>query len=151
MNYNINLLIYKRIKMYYSRTTKAVLLTLTLAVSIPALADHNWQTCKEKQQQIEKQLQYAQANHNQKQINRLNAQKADIIQNCSNDDLRQKYTQKINKLDSKISETQRKLAKAQAKGDTEKTAELQNKLNENTSKLQQAKQNLARFEQAAKH
>ncbi|MBI0129417.1 MULTISPECIES: DUF1090 domain-containing protein [Snodgrassella] len=137
--------------MYYSRTTKAVLLTLTLAVSIPALADHNWQTCKEKQQQIEKQLQYAQANHNQKQINRLKAQKADIIQNCSNDDLRQKYTQKINKLDSKISETQRKLAKAQAKGDTEKTAELQNKLNENTSKLQQAKQNLARFEQAAKH
>ncbi|ORF35715.1 hypothetical protein BGI12_10960 [Snodgrassella alvi] len=151
MNYNINLLMYKRIKMYYSRTTKAVLLTLTLAVSIPALADHNWQTCKEKQQQIEKQMQYAQANHNQKQINRLNAQKADIIQNCSNDDLRQKYTQKINKLDSKISETQRKLAKAQAKGDTEKTAELQNKLNENTSKLQQAKQNLARFEQAAKH
>lgn len=137
--------------MYYSRTTKAVLLTLTLAVSIPALADHNWQTCKEKQQQIEKQLQYAQANHNQKQINRLNAQKADIIQNCSNDDLRQKYTQKINKLDSKISETQRKLAKAQAKGDTEKIAELQNKLNENTSKLQQAKQNLARFEQAAKY
>ena len=137
--------------MDYSYTTKTVFLTLTLAVSIPALADHNWQTCKEKQQQIEKQLQYAQANHNQKQISRLNAQKADIIQNCSNDDLRQKYTQKINKLNNKISETQRKLAKAQANGDTEKIAELQNKLNKNTSKLQQAKQNLARFEQAAKY
>lgn len=137
--------------MYYSRITKAVLLTLTLAVSIPALADHDWQTCKEKQQQIEKQLRYARANHNYKRINRLKAQKADIIQNCSNDDLRQKHTHKINKLDRKISETQRKLAKARAKGDTEEIAELQNELNENISKRQQAKHNLARFKHASRH
>ncbi len=133
-----------------TRILKVALLCLSLSAALPALADHQWQTCAEKQQQIDNQMQYARANNNQRQINRLNAQKADIAQNCNNNDLRQKYQQKIAKLNNKIDETQRKLTKAQAKGDNDKVAELQNKMNENTAKLQQAKQNYARFEQAAK-
>ncbi|PIT52194.1 hypothetical protein BHC44_08120 [Snodgrassella alvi] len=136
--------------MNYSRTLEGTLLALALSATFSAIAADNWQTCKEKQQQIEKQLQYARANNNQKQINRLNIQKTDIAQNCSNEDLRQKYTQKIDKLTNKINENQRKLDKAQAKGDIDKVTDLQNKLNENKAKLQQAKQNFARFEQAAK-
>lgn len=133
-----------------ARILKVALLSLSLSATLPAMADHQWQTCAEKQQQIDNQMQYARANNNQRQINRLNAQKADIAQNCNNNDLRQKYQQKIAKLNNKIDETQRKLTKAQSKGDNDKVAELQNKMNENTAKLQQAKQNYARFEQAAK-
>jgi uncharacterized membrane protein (DUF106 family) len=136
--------------MNHSRTLKGTLLVLALSVTFPAMADNNWQTCKEKQQQIEQQLQYARANNNQKQINRLNRKKANIAQNCSNEDLRRKYTLRIDKLNYNLNDTQRKLDKAQAKKDSHKIAHLQNKLNENKIKLQQAKQDFARFEQAAK-
>lgn len=136
--------------MNHSRTLKGTLLVLALSVTFPAMADNNWQTCKEKQQQIEQQLQYARANNNQKQINRLNRKKANIAQNCSNEDLRRKYTLRIDKLNYNLNDTQRKLDKAQAKNDSHKIAHLQNKLNENKIKFQQAKQDFVRFEQAAK-
>ncbi|PIT60086.1 DUF1090 domain-containing protein [Snodgrassella alvi] len=136
--------------MNYSRMTKSTVCALALAITLPVLADNNWYTCKEKQQQIEKQLQYARANENQNQINRLTSQKTDLAQNCTNEVLRQKYIQKIDKLNNKVNETQHKLAKAQSKGNNTNVENLQNKLNENQVKLQQAKQNFARFEQAAK-
>lgn len=135
-----------------SMVNYAKLITIAVAttLALPALAKDIWPTCAEKVQQIETQLAYAKANHNEEKIFHLNHEKAEVINHCSNDSLRQLYVEKVNKYNAKVVETQQKLIKAQNKGDAKKVSQVQLKLAERKRDLQEAKDKLARFDRVSK-
>lgn len=135
-----------------SMVNYAKLITIAVAttLALPALAKDIWPTCAEKVQQIETQLAYAKANHNEEKIAHLNHEKAEVINHCSNDSLRQLYVEKVNKYSVKVDETQQKLIKAQNKGDAKKVSQVQLKLAERKRDLQEAKDKLARFDRVSK-
>lgn len=135
-----------------SMVNYAKLITIAVAttLALPALAKDIWPTCAEKVQQIETQLGYAKANGNEDKMARLQQEKVEVINHCSNKILRQQYVEKVNKYSVKVDETQQKLIKAQNKGDAKKVSQVQLKLAERKRDLQEAKDKLARFDRVSK-
>ena len=95
----------------------ALLLVLT-SLSASALAAS---PCQEKEQDIQREISYAEKHHNQSRIDGLNTALRQVRENCS---------------DSKLkAERQRDLQEARKKGDADKINKRQHKLNEAQQEL----------------
>lgn len=105
-------------------------------------------TCETKQQAVETQITYAKAHNQTDRIKGLEKALDDIKSYCSNDDLEEKYQEKIEEKTEKVAERQEDLAKARLKGDSDKIAKQENKLNEAEAELNEAKADLDAFYKA---
>ncbi|MEF3089024.1 DUF1090 domain-containing protein [Raoultella sp. WB_B2P2-3] len=109
----------------------ALLLVLTsLSTSAFALSP-----CQEKEQDIQREISYAEKHHNQNRIDGLNKALSEVKAHCSDSKLKADHQQKIAKQREEISERQRDLREAKQKGDAEKISKRQRKLDEAQQEL----------------
>lgn len=109
----------------------ALLLVLTsLSTSAFALSP-----CQEKEQDIQREISYAEKHHNQNRIDGLNKALSEVKAHCSDSKLKTDHQQKIAKQREEISERQRDLREAKQKGDAEKISKRQRKLDEAQQEL----------------
>ena len=110
---------------------------IALAVSLFALSAGSYATtlCQEKEQNILKEISYAEKHQNQNRIDGLNKARA----NCSDSQLRADHQKKIAKQKDEVAERQQDLAEAKQKGDADKIAKRERKLAEAQEELKKLK------------
>ena len=91
--------------------------------------------CQEKEQDIQREISYAEKHHNQNRIDGLNKALSEVKAHCSDSKLKADHQQKIAKQREEISERQRDLREAKQKGDAEKISKRQRKLDEAQQEL----------------
>lgn len=93
--------------------------------------------CQEKEQDIQREISYAEKHNNQSRINGLNQALSEARANCSDSKLRASHQKKIAEQKHKIAERQRDLAEAKQKGDADKIAKREHKLTEAQNELKE--------------
>jgi len=91
---------------------------------------HAASLCQEKEQEILREISYAEKHHNQNRINGLNKALSEVRATCSDRDLRAKHQQKIVEQHAEVSERRAELKEAQQSGDREKISKRERKLKE---------------------
>ncbi|WP_045856708.1 DUF1090 domain-containing protein [Raoultella terrigena] len=91
--------------------------------------------CQEKEQDIQREISYAEKHHNQNRIDGLNKALREVQAHCSDTKLKADHQQKIAKQREEINERQRDLREAKQKGDAEKISKRQHKLDEAQQEL----------------
>ena len=91
--------------------------------------------CQEKAQAIQREISYAEKNHNPKRVAGLNKALSELKANCNDNTLKADHQKKIAKQKAEIAERQRDLRQAEQKGDAEKISKRQRKLDEAQQEL----------------
>lgn len=124
----------------------ASVLTLIMAMSGYATANQfNDQTCAGKKQAITTQIDYAKKANNIYQVQGLEKALADVNTYCSNDSLSDKYKEKVADKLENLQEKQKDLQEAQLKGNPQKIAKQQLKVQNAEYELKEAQNNLNEF------
>ena len=110
---------------------------IAFAISLFALSAGSYANtlCQEKEQDIQREISYAEKHHNQSRIDGLNTALRQVRENCSDSKLKADHQQKIAKQREEIAERQRDLQEARKKGDADKINKRQHKLNEAQQEL----------------
>ena len=102
------------------------------ALSAQALASA---PCLQKQQDIQREISYAEKHQNQRRIDGLNKALREVKANCSDSKLRAEHQQKIAEQKEEIAERRRDLAEAKEKGDADKISKREHTLSEARDEL----------------
>ncbi|MDF7676032.1 DUF1090 domain-containing protein [Neisseriaceae bacterium ESL0693] len=121
------------------------LLILTACLTAPVFAHAHGQTCADKLQAVNNQIKYATTYHNPAELNRLKIARSQIIANCNDNDLTQKYQDKVEKYQQQLARDQSQLARARVNGDPHKIEKAEKRVAKTLRKLQEAKADRARF------
>lgn len=84
--------------------------------------------CQEKEQDIQREIHYAEKHHNQSRIDGLNKALREVKNSCSDTKLRADHQQKIARQKEEVTERRHDLDEAKAKGDTDKISKREHKL-----------------------
>ncbi|CEJ63759.1 MULTISPECIES: DUF1090 domain-containing protein [Citrobacter] len=112
---------------------------IALAMSLFALSAGSYANslCQEKEQDIQREISYAEKHNNQSRINGLNKALSEVRANCTDSKLRANHQKKIAEQKNEIAERQRDLAEAKQKGDADKVAKRERKLAEAQKELKE--------------
>ncbi|HBI08965.1 MAG TPA: DUF1090 domain-containing protein [Franconibacter pulveris] len=108
---------------------------LTLALFSVATASHAVSLCQEKEQEIQREIHYAEKHHNQSRIDGLNKALSEVRANCRDSNLRADHRKAVAEKEAEVSERKAELSEAKQKGDAEKIARRQQKLHEAEQEL----------------
>ena len=105
---------------------------ITLALALLSLSSASFATslCQEKENDIQREISYAEKHNNQHRINGLKKALSEVKANCSDDELRADHKKKIDKQKDEIAERRHDLEEAKEKGDADKIAKREKKLQE---------------------
>jgi DNA repair exonuclease SbcCD ATPase subunit len=119
---------------------RGFLIAATLSVlATSAFADANSETCQQKQDRINQQIEYAQAHNNTAQLKGLQTALEQAKRNCSEASLEKRRQSRITNAQAKVNAREADLKKAQDKGDgPKKIASRQRKLDEAREELKRA-------------
>ena len=110
-------------------------ITLALALFSLSTASFAMSLCQEKEQDIQREISYAEKHNNQNRINGLKKALSEVQANCSDSKLRADHQKKIAEQKDEIAERRQDLQEAKAKGDAEKIAKRERKLQEAQDEL----------------
>ena len=116
--------------------------SLLVLAATPLLAAEPTAACAAKRTRIESEISQAQAQGRQQQLAGLQKALRANQSHCTDAVLAAERKSDIHKATKKVAQQEQKLAKAQAKGDSEKTAKRQTELDEARSELSQAQKPL---------
>ena len=110
---------------------------IALAISLFALSAGSYANtlCQEKEQDIQREISYAEKHNNQSRIDGLNKALHEVRTTCSDSKLRAEHQRKIARQKDEVAERREDLAKAKQKGDADKINKRQHKLNEAQQEL----------------
>lgn len=108
---------------------------LTLALFIFAPVAQAQSLCGEKEQDIERQISYAEQQDNHHRVKGLKKALSEVRANCTDSKLIAEHQEKIARHKAKVTERQAELSEARQKGDPEKIAKREKKLAEAQSEL----------------
>lgn len=110
---------------------------IALAITLFTLSAGSYANslCQEKEQEIQKEISYAEKHSNQRRIEGLNKALSEVRANCTDSKLRAEHQKKIAEQKEEIAERQRDLAEAKAKGDADKIDKRERKLAEAQDEL----------------
>lgn len=91
--------------------------------------------CQEKEQDIQREIHYAEKHHNQSRIDGLNKALREVKESCSDSKLRADHQKKVAKQKEEITERRHDLDEAKAKGDADKISKREHKLTEAQEQL----------------
>lgn len=107
-----------------TRTVLAIaLLSLTSAAHASSL-------CSEKEQDIQREIGYAEKHQNKSRVDGLNKALKEVRANCTDSSLRADHQKKINEQKAEITERKADLKEARDKGDADKISKREQKLSE---------------------
>lgn len=110
-------------------------IALGLALFSLSTASFASSPCQEKEQDIKREISYAEKHNNQSRINGLKKALSEVKANCSDSKLRADHQHKIAEQKEEIAERRRELAEAKEKGDAEKITKREQKLKEAQNEL----------------
>ncbi|MDC0726038.1 DUF1090 domain-containing protein [Phytobacter diazotrophicus] len=110
-----------------------IALALTL-LSVSAMSQAA-SPCKEKEQEITREISYAEKHNNQSRVEGLNKALHEVRTTCSDSKLRAEHQRKIARQKDEVAERREDLAKAKQKGDADKISKRDHKLKEAEAEL----------------
>lgn len=110
-----------------------IVLALTLACLSASAAATS--LCQEKEQDIQREIGYAEKHNNQNRINGLKKALSEVKANCTDSKLRADHQEKITEQKDEIREREQDLRDAKQSGDAEKVAKREHKLQEAKKEL----------------
>lgn len=110
-------------------------IALALALFSISVATQAASLCQEKEQEILREISYAEKNHNQNRIHGLNKALHEVRDNCSDSQLRADHQKKIAKQKEEVAERLHDLHEAKQKGDADKISKREHKLKEAQQEL----------------
>ena len=110
---------------------------IVLALSLFSLsaASQAVSLCQEKEQDILREISYAEKHNNQSRVDGLNKALTEVKANCTDSKLRADHQKKIAEQKDEIAERQQDLTEAQQKGDADKVTKREHKLREAQEEL----------------
>ena len=102
-------------------------MTLALALFSLSTASFANSLCQEKEQDIQREIGYAEKHNNQHRVDGLKKALSEVKANCSDSKLRADHQKKIAEQKDEIAERRRDLQEAKEKGDAEKIAKREKK------------------------
>lgn len=110
-----------------------IVLALTLATLSASAAATS--LCQEKEQDIQREIGYAEKHNNQNRINGLKKALSEVQANCTDSKLRANHQEKIDEQKDEVREREQDLDAAKQTGDQEKVAKREHKLQEAQKEL----------------
>lgn len=110
-----------------------IVLALTLATLSASAAATS--LCQEKEQDIQREIGYAEKHNNQNRINGLKKALSEVQANCTDSKLRANHQEKIDEQKDEVREREQDLDAAKQTGDEEKVAKREHKLQEAQKEL----------------
>lgn len=110
-------------------------ITLALALFSLSTASFAIPLCQEKEQDIQREISYAEKHNNQHRIDGLKKALSEVKDNCTDSKLRADHQEKIAEQKDEIAERRQDLQEAKEKGDAEKIAKRERKLQEAQDEL----------------
>lgn len=110
-----------------------IALALTL-LSVSAMSQAS-SPCQEKEQEIAREISYAEKHNNQSRIDGLNKALHEVRTTCSDSKLRAEHQRKIARQKGEVAERRDDLATAKQKGDADKISKREHKLKEAETEL----------------
>lgn len=110
-------------------------ITLALALFSLSTASFAMSLCQEKEQDIQREISYAEKHNNQHRIDGLKKALSEVKDNCTDSKLRADHQKKFAEQKDEIAERRQDLQEAKAKGDAEKIAKRERKLQEAQDEL----------------
>jgi len=114
--------------MKYRIALALTLLSLSAATQAASL-------CQEKENEILREISYAEKHNNQRRVDGLNKALHEVRTNCSDSKLRADHERKIAGQKEEITERRQDLAEAKEKGDADKISKREHKLKEAEAEL----------------
>ena len=108
---------------------------LALALFSLSAASQAASLCQEKEQDIQKEIRYAEKHNNQSRIDGLNTALRELRANCTDSKLRADHQEKIADQKEEIAEREQDLLEAKQKGDADKVSKRERKLKEAQDEL----------------
>lgn len=110
---------------------------IVLALSLLSLsvASQAVSLCQEKEQDILREISYAEKHNNQSRVDGLNTALKELKANCTDSKLRADHQKKIAEQKEEVAERQQDLTEAQQKGDADKVTKREHKLKEAQEEL----------------
>ena len=105
-------------------------ITLALALFSLSTASFAMSLCQEKEQDIQREISYAEKHNNQHRFDGLKKALREVKDNCTDSKLRADHQEKIAEQKDEIAERRHDLQEAKEKGDAEKIAKRERKLKE---------------------
>ncbi len=115
---------------------------LTMAISLPTVAQEELKGGDAKAFALEQQIEYATVQGNQKRIDGLKRALAAIEDECSEEDLREKLQAEVEQKAQKVKARELELAEAQTSGSSDKIEKKRRKLDEAQKEWLDAKREL---------
>ncbi len=105
---------------------------MTLALTLFSLSTATFANslCQEKEQDIQREIGYAEKHNNQHRVDGLKKALSEVKANCTDSKLRADHQKKIAEQKDEIAERRQDLQEAKEKGDAEKIAKREKKLKE---------------------
>lgn len=102
---------------------------ITLALALLSLSTASFATslCQEKEQDIQREIGYAEKHNNQHRVEGLKKALSEVKANCSDSQLRADHQKKIAEQKDEIAERRHDLQEAKEKGDAEKNCQAREK------------------------
>jgi len=110
-------------------------ITLALALFSLSTASFAMSLCQEKEQDIQREISYAEKHNNQHRIDGLKKALSEVKDNCTDSKLGADHQEKIAEQKDEIAERRQDLQEAKEKGDAEKIAKRERKLQEAQDEL----------------
>ncbi len=110
-------------------------ITLALALFSLSTASFAMSLCQEKEQDIQREISYAEKHNNQHRFDGLKKALREVKDNCTDSKLRADHQEKIAEQKDEIAERRQDLQEAKEKGDAEKIAKRERKLQEAQDEL----------------
>ena len=110
-------------------------MTLALALFSLSTASFAMSLCQEKEKDIQREISYAEKHNNQHRIDGLKKALSEVKDNCTDSKLRADHQEKIAEQKDEIAERRQDLQEAKEKGDAEKIAKRERKLQEAQDEL----------------
>lgn len=110
-------------------------ITLALALFSLSTASFAMSLCQEKEQDIQREISYAEKHNNQHRSDGLKKALREVKDNCTDSKLRADHQEKIAEQKDEIAERRQDLQEAKEKGDAEKIAKRERKLQEAQDEL----------------
>ena len=110
---------------------------IVLALALASLSASAAATslCQEKEQDIQREIGYAEKHNNQNRINGLKKALSEVKANCTDSKLRADHQEKITEQKDEVREREQDLRDAKQSGDAEKVAKREHKLQEAKKEL----------------
>lgn len=110
---------------------------ITLAIALFSISTASFANtlCQQKEQEIQREIGYAEKHNNQHRIDGLKKALSEVKSNCTDSKLRAEHKEKIAEQKDEIEERRQDLKEAKEKGDADKIAKREEKLKEAQEEL----------------